>query len=195
MLVHQLFERVVNAFDNETKERFAEPVWFMLQKGYASSGGFKSSPNIQHLINDTGLWKIVFRDGRITAVTLYKDMYGRKAIAGATDTSVQGRKDFSMLNRDDFRLGRAWTEASGVPERLLQKMGAKPIPAKFARILTGKNIIEINPDGIHYTRMIGGEPHEKAIYGMVNLSGHEVQRLLDQGIQMHEIPTSDNLRS
>jgi hypothetical protein len=35
-----LVERVLNAFDKESKEAYAKEVWDMLQKAYASIGGF-----------------------------------------------------------------------------------------------------------------------------------------------------------
>ena len=93
-----------------------------------------------------------------------------------------------MLQNYDIRLNRAWAEVSGSVESIIKRAGASPLPAKFAAILTGKEIIEINPDGFHYTRLIAGYPHEKIIYGAVNLTPDLIQRLTDAGIQLHQLP-------
>lgn len=185
-----LVEHVINAFKPADKERYADLVWDMLQTGYASVGGFHSSPDKEDLVNNTGLWKLVKRGDVITAVSIYKDHYGRKAIAATTDGTTQGRKDYSMISKEDMQQNRAWAEASGAPEKILMRMGAKPLPNKFAHILTGKEILNLNPDGYHYTRMIGGEPHEKIIFGVVKFSPAQAEALRDQGINLKDLPNS-----
>lgn len=70
--------------------------------------------------------------------------------------------------QEDIKFSRSWTEVSGAMEHILRKNGAEPIPNYMAKELTGKDILEFNPDGYHYTRMISGEPHEKIIFGTVN---------------------------
>jgi hypothetical protein len=50
-------------------------------------------------------------------------------------------------------------------EGLYRKMGAKPIPNTEAHQLTGKRILSLDDDGVHYTRLIAGHPHVKALYG------------------------------
>ena len=188
MLIRDLTEHIVNAFDSDTKTKYAEEVWDLLQKGYAGVGGFHSSPNIDDLIQNTGLWKVVTRDGRVSAVVIYKDQYGRKSIAATTDGTTQGRKDYGMVSREDHVRGRAWAEASGVPEKILARMGAKPLPNKFAAYLTGKEILNFNPDGVHYTRDIGGEPHEKVIFGVVKFTPEQIAELEKLGISIHDLP-------
>ena len=62
-------------------------------------------------------------------------------------------------------LDRAWGEVSGKMEELFTKFGGKPIPNRFAAVLTGKHIDELDPDGLHYTRIINGTPVRKVIVG------------------------------
>ena len=187
-----LTERVLNLHDVTSKEKYADAVWDILQKSYEKIGGFKSAPDTETLIHDTGLWKVVTRNGQISAVNLYKDKFGRKSIASGTNGTEQGKRDFLMLKNEDVKLGRAWAEVSGAPEKILARQGAKPIPNKFAQLLTDKEILELNPDGYHYTRLIGGEPHEKIIYGVVNMDKGLADKLQAAGIDLKELP--DNLR-
>lgn len=185
-----LTERVVNLFDPEDKAKYADRVWDMLQVAYEPVGGFGSAANVEELIDTPGLWKLVVRDGEITALTLYKDAHGRKAIASATNRQKSGSKDYKMIRQADHELSRSWAEVSDKPEILFQKMGAHPIPNKFAHILTGKHILDYNDDGYHYTRLIAGHPHEKIIYGTVQLSADMLQKIQDAGIELHELPSN-----
>lgn len=184
-----LTERVHNAFNASSKVKYAPQVWDILQSSYSKlPGGFGTASSIEELIDKSGLWKIVVRDGNVTAVNIYKDMHGRKSIASGTDGSPQGKKDFMMLKDADIKFKRAWAEVSGAPERILSKLGAKPIPSKFAPLLTGKEILDYNDDGFHYTRLIAGEPHEKVIYGVVNLDPELEKKLQSSGIDLQNLP-------
>lgn len=201
MKTHEiLIERVINLLEPEDKAKYADAIWDLLQRSYSNiPGGFASAENPEELVNTPGIWKIVKRDGTITAVTLYKDQYGRKSYAAGTETAKdpvtgkwkatpQGKKDYTMIRSADQKLKRAWGEVSGAPEELMRKTGAIPIPNKFAAFLTGKKILDLNPDGFHYTRDIAGKPHEKAIYGFINLNPNDLQKVLDQGIKLHNLP-------
>lgn len=181
-------EKVVNLVDRQQKSKYAGQVWELLQQAYSSIGGFGSASDVDQLIDDSGMWKLVTRDGKITAVNIYKDKHGRKTIAIATDGTPQGKSDYRMLNSEDVRTGRAWAEVSGAPEHIMAKAGAKPVPSKYAQFLTKKDILSYNQDGYHYTRMIAGHPHEKAIYGVVNLSAEDRAELRNQGIELHDLP-------
>ena len=184
-----LTERILNLHDTPAKLKFGQEVWDLLQLSYSKvPGGFGTADSLEDLISKTGLWKIVTRDGVVTAVNLYRDQYGRKSVAAGTNGSRQGIKDYFMVNGEDDKFGRAWAEVSGKPELMMQKSGATPIPAKFAPMLTKKEIIEYNPDGVHYTRMIGGQPHEKVIYGAVKLTKDDAQHLVNAGIELHTLP-------
>lgn len=188
-----LIEHVVNAFTPEQKNKFVQQVWDIMQKSYASIGGFGTASSPEELIQTSGLWKIITRNGNITAVNIYRDQHGRKSIASGTDGSPQGKKDYLMIKNEDVKFNRAWAEVSGAPEKILMRSGAKAIPAKFAPILTQKEILSYNPDGVHYTRLIAGHPHEKAMYGVINVTPDLEDSLRAQGIELSELPK--NLKS
>jgi hypothetical protein len=161
-----LIERILNLWTPQQKKPYADAVWNMLQRSYKKLGGFKSTSSAEELLTEPGYWKLVVRNGKVTAVNIYKkvpntDNY--KVIASASETehnpetdtykaSAQGIKDYSMVKDADIRTHRSWSEVSGPAERLLAKSGAQPISNKFANLLTGKEILARNPDGIHYTR-------------------------------------------
>ena len=141
-----LVERILNLWNPEEKAKYAPQVWDMLQKSYKKlPGGFKSAETPDELINEPGYWKLVMRDEKLSAVSIYKKTprtSNFKIIASATETDLdpetgkyratkQGRKDYDMLKNADIMLKRAWAEVSGPAEHIMQKSGAKPIPAKF----------------------------------------------------------------
>lgn len=186
-----LIERILNLHDSSSKLKVADLIWDMLQKSYAKvPGGFGTAASIDELIEKSALWKVVTRNGVPTAVLIYRDQFGRKSIASGTDGSKQGKMDYMMLRNADIVHNRAWGEVSGAPEKILVKMGCKPILAKFAPMLTHKEIIAYNDDGFHYTRLIAGEPHEKIIFGVVELTLPEIEQLTKAGIDLHELPYS-----
>ena len=173
ILEQVLLERYVNLIKKEDKQKYVDQVWDMLQKTYAPIGGFKSADSKEDLIQDSSIWKLVRKGGKIVAVMIYKDKLGRKSIAGATEigedgkATEEGKKALLSIVIEDIKLNRSWSEVSGKMEHLKRKYGAVPIPNKYAAELTGKEILELNPDGYHYTRMIGGKPYEKVIVGKV----------------------------
>lgn len=202
-----LTERVLNLWSPEQKAKYADIVWDMLNRSYQKMGGFKSAANVEELIDTPGLWKLVQRGDTITALGIYKPSEktkNMKSIAAATETEIdpekniyvateQGKKDLMLIKGEDVRLNRSWVEVSGPAEKLMLKMGAKPVPNKFAEFLTGKRILELNSDGYHYTRLIQGEPHEKLIVGFINLSPAGAEQLKGMGLDPKEFP--DNMKS
>jgi len=162
-----LTERYVNLFKTDIV-KYIDEIWEILQKSYAPIGGFLTASSKEDLIRKSWMAKCVKKDNKLVAVRLYKDQYGRKGIAGGTDGSSIGKQWFMKMIQEDIKFSRSWTEVSGAMEHILRKNGAEPIPNYMAKELTGKDILEFNPDGYHYTRMIAGEPHEKIIFGTVN---------------------------
>jgi len=199
-----LIEKVLNLHSPEERRPYAEVVWDMLQRSYKKVGGFKSAADVEELINEPGYWKLIKRDGRITAVNIYKKSrksQNLKVIASATETgsyqspegekykaTVQGLSDYEMIKKGDIKTKRSWAEVSGPAEAFLERGGATPIPNRFAEFLTGKKILELNDDGYHYTRLIQGEPKEKAIYGFVKLSAEGREELEAMGIDIETLP-------
>jgi hypothetical protein len=173
-----LTETYINTIKPEDKRKYAHQVWDILQSSYSNlPGGFATAANIDELIEKSWLWKLVKRNGKIVAVQIYKDQYGRKGIAGGTDGSEIGKKEFNKIAIDDIKLNRSWAEVSGAPEYIMNKLGATPIPNTLAATLTGKEILSLNPDGFHYTRLIAGKPYEKIIFGTANLPDAAINKI------------------
>jgi len=144
---------------------YIDDIWDILQKSYASIGGFLTASSKEDLMNKTGLAKLVRKNGKIVAVKIYKDDRGRKSIGAGSDGSTEGKKWLIKMFQEDINLGRAWGEFSGKAEYLMLKHGGEPMPNVLAAQILGKPILSLNSDGFHYTREIQGEPHEKILIG------------------------------
>jgi hypothetical protein len=177
MRYHQLVERFVNLLDTGSKRKYADQVWSMLQTTYAKMGGYKGAASAEELVTQPGIWKLVRRGDRITALVLYRDQQGRKSVASATDRTPQGLQDLMMIKSEDLRQQRAWGEVSGRMEQIMLDLGGQPLSNKLAATLTQKKIISLNPDGVHYTRLISGEPHEKIIIGFPKIDSDIAREL------------------
>lgn len=193
MRYHQLFEHFVNVFDADQKRKYADQVWDIMQKSYEKVGGFGTASSADELIAKSSLWKLVVRNGHVYAAFLYKDQQGRKSVASGTDGSDMGRRDYARVKDEDIKLQRAWAEVSGPVERIMKRAGAQAVPNSLANKLTGKEILELNPDGFHYTRFIAGEPHEKIIYGFISLDANTVEQLKLQGVDLQSLPSNITL--
>jgi len=171
-----LTESYVNVFTREEKEPYAKEVWDILQRSYAKIGGFKGSPDVDDLIDDSWLWKMNRKNGKIISVRIYKDKLGRKSIAAGSDGSDAGKASLFKTLQDDIKLERFWGEASGkMLHILMNKLNAQPVPNEFAAKILGKKILKLHSDGYTYTRLIAGEPHDKII-----LVGKDVGTFLDK---------------
>lgn len=185
-----LNEKILNIRNKSNKQKYISRIWNLLQKSYEPVGGFKSASSPEELLNTVGLWKIILRNGNISAVRIFSEKFGNKSIALASDGSIQGKKDVRMIMKDDIVRGRSWCETSDVPEMICKRMGAEPIPSRFASLLTGKNILSRDEDGYHYTRLIGGVPHTKILYGTPILSLNDLNAFEKYGIKMEDLPNN-----
>lgn len=180
---------------------YGPQVWDILNRSYEKLGGFKSATDLETLINEPGYWKLVVRHGKITALGIYKKVHNTdnfKVIASATETekgpdgvyraTKRGLTDYNMIKADDLLMKRSWAEVSGPAERLMTRQGALPISSRYAEFLIDKKIIDYSQDGYHYTRLIQGEPHEKAIMGFVKLSAESRDNIISAGISLEELP-------
>lgn len=191
-----LIERIINLHTDDQKKKYVDQVWDILQQSYAKIGGFKSASSPQELIEIPGYWKIVKRDGDITAVNLYREVphtstfkvYASGAVTDGNTATDQGRSDYMMMKKDDVKQERSWAEVSGSAEKIAKRLNSTPIPNKFAAYLTGKEILKLNPDGYHYTRLIMGEPHEKIIYGFIGLTDEQKNMLEINNLDINELP-------
>jgi hypothetical protein len=197
-----LTERVLNLHTPEDKAKYADQVWDLLRKSYANLGGFKSAANKEELVATPGYWKVIKRGKKITAVNLYRKIPQTstfKVYASGAETELdpktqeyrvteQGKKDYISIKKADITQKRSWAEVSGPAAAFVKRLGAKPIPNKYAGALTDKAILALDPDGIHYTRLIMGEPHVKAMYGFVGLTPEQKKSLEIKGLEIHDLP-------
>lgn len=58
-------------------------------------------------------------------------------------------------------------EVSGAPEKIFNQMNIPYVKNTEAEKVTKKQILDLDKDGIHYTRYIGGIPMRKAIMGYI----------------------------
>jgi len=149
------------------REHYRQQMHDIIHKSYEPIGGYgghksgsdEESKAIHHDISKSMI-KATKRGDHITSVNIYKDQYGRKSIASATDGSEQGKADYKKNKQEDFGHKRSWGEVSGKPEHIARKLGAPIIPNTKVAKLTGKKV-ELDPNGEHYTRQIGGHAHRK----------------------------------
>lgn len=157
------------------RERHRQEIHDILKHSYShpSIGGYsglksgsKEESDAIHKDISASHIKAVKRNGKISAVALYKNSHGRKAIALGTDGSQQGKKDFKHILHDDHKMKRSWAEVSGAPEHIFTKHGFPKVSNKDAKKLTGKDDVKPHDTDPHkYTRKIGHGDHEKTIMG------------------------------
>lgn len=134
-----LKERFINITSSKQKKEYLEKVWDMIELSYAYIGGPKGATK-ETLINSSGLWKLVRKDGEIIAAAIYKktpynDYEDRKGLYYATDGTSLGKKWIKKIIEEDILGNRIWGEVSGKMETLMNKYGMKLQPNKYAKLL------------------------------------------------------------
>lgn len=160
--------------DMNTKEEYLDQVWDLLQQAYAAISGMANMKDKEELLDDNLIWKLVTKNKKVLAVEIYKNKdNSRKMVLGGCLPTPEGKEAFYKLASENVkRMERnTWAEVSGSMEGVyLFKLGATPIPVDIAsEILNdmGKDVLDTDKDGFHYTRMIGGKPYEKIMFGNV----------------------------
>lgn len=178
--------------DRESKIKYKEQVWSVLQYSYADIGGIKGSgfESSDSMVDSIPFWKVYIKSGRVHAVALYKDKNGRKLVAiGALNTPEAKKGITEIVKNEIFRSfgetsGKAlgfqlktipWTVLSAFlikpdeVQRLLPRdeiIPLKDIPEKDwdddAKFAVKKNRALID---YGYMREIGGELHFKIMSG------------------------------
>ena len=173
---NELNERFVNAFNVDEMKEYADQVWKILQDSYKYCGGLLGMRDVNQLIEESDMWKMVKRNGKINCVVIYSfKRGGRKLCYGGTDGTPQGKADFYKIMQEDINLKdrKAWAEVSEKMEHLYLKNGAVPIPSSIAKqIMWDKEFVDYDKDGYHYTRYIGGVLATKMMVG--NFSGQAI---------------------
>jgi hypothetical protein len=166
--IHTLIlERYINLSKKEDIEPYLKDIWDIMQFSYKEIGGFKTASTPQELLDKINFAKLVRKNGKIVAATLYKDKYGRKAIGGGYDGSNIGKESLINIFREDATMKRSWGEFSGAPAHLMIRYGGIPVPNDMAEEILGVPILSKDPDGYYYEREINGEVFRKIIIGNI----------------------------
>lgn len=185
MLIEDILnETYINLIgDDPRKREYADEVYAMLQQAYAPIGGIKGSgfESPQDMIENIPFWKLIRRNGRIVAGTMYKDRGGRKAVASFTDGKKTSRDDYADMVKDEGT--RAYKEVSDRALGFLIKLiGVDGVeqqaiePSEAEQILGKKLYYPVPNDDPHvkrqptlakffYQRYIGKDKHTKIMLG------------------------------
>lgn len=178
MRFHEILnEHYVNCFTPEEKQVYAERVFYLIQTAYANIGGNCNISDIETLCEDTGMWKLVRRDGEIVFAAIYKDRQGRKFVAIGHDGSREAKSELRKIIEQDIKQYKSWAEVSGSMARVMLKTGVSAIPSEKAADVLGKEILAYGDDPFSYTRAIGGNIYQKVLVGYPN--GEEIGRTPD----------------
>lgn len=168
----ELNEHYITPISIDDRMKYAQEVFDLLFDSYKDIGGLFGINDPEDLVKQSTIWKLVRRNGKITAALIYADKgHGRKAIAGGTNGTPQGKNDFYNIIKEDIKMSdrHAYAEASGAPEHIYSKYGGVPIPNTEVHKILGPNkkILSLNPDGYHYSRAIGTDNivTEKIMFG------------------------------
>lgn len=172
-----LAEHYVNCLTPEDKAPYAERVFHLIQTAYANIGGNCNITDIASLCEDTGMWKLVRRDGEIVFAAIYKDRQGRKFVAIGHDGSKPAKGELRKLITQEIKMHKSWAEVSGAMARIMLGTGISAIPAEKAGEILGKEILAYGDDGFSYTRIIAGKVYQKVLVGYPN--GEELGRTPD----------------
>lgn len=193
-----LIERVVNLLEPEDKKKYIDTIAPMLAVSYKDIGGFMNIKDMDELkaelaniAEEPGIWKLVRKNGKIVAATIYKfTKMGRKAVATTGAGGEGGKEGVYHIKGEDVTQGRMYAEVSDAMEHIMiNKLGAKKIPNKYVADILGKEIEPLE-DGYHYNRMLGNHMHTKIMVGELDAEAWEF--LKDQQKQgNHEIKLLD----
>lgn len=165
------------------KRKHADQVHELLKKAYEPIGGLHGNGFKDHndMVSNIDMWKIHHKNGRVHAVSMYKQKQGRKMVAFATDGSPEGKQAIANTLKDDVTKGRSHAEVSGPALHFLKKQ----VPDLHKYAMTRAAAKAVNPgDRLRkppaddpeiqrhpefkdhfYQRQIGGEWHTKLAVG------------------------------
>jgi hypothetical protein len=99
--------------DDNKKNQYKNEVFDLLYNAYAKIGGIGGSGfrSPDDMVANIPFWKLVVRNGKVVAVSMYKDTEGRKRVAVATDGTETGKEGLADIVRNES--GRSYGEVSG----------------------------------------------------------------------------------
>lgn len=180
-----LNERFINTFidDKETREKYKQEVYDLIQAAYKDIGGFKGSGfnSPDDMVNNIDMWKLKVRDGKVIAGKMYKDRSGRKGVCSFTDGSKDGKNVLKEIILADST--RAYSEVSSKMLWFIVKTYGVQFVKKYAiPVETVKKLLpddDVNTDHIDkdyfinypelkdyfYSRKLGGKEETKIAIG------------------------------
>ena len=162
-------EHFITLTKKDDMKKYADEVWDMLQDSYKYCGGIAGINNVDELIEDTDMWKLVRRGDKITAMKAYKfKKGGRKANCGGFDGTEQGKKDIMKIYAEDGMMKdrKQYGEYSGKAVSTVLKTGGIPVPAGVAMTMLEPKEVKPCEDGWFFTRKLGdGKVHHKIMIG------------------------------
>lgn len=158
---YKLFlEKFLNLWNKHDISFYIDDVYKIMVESYEPIGGFLTAKNSSELLLKTDLMKIIKRKGNISAVACYKvdKNNNRKLICAVTNQTEQGKRDLYIIIKEDINQvdRNAYTEVSDKLEYIYLKHGANIIPNNLVSIILNKEV-ELDSDGFHYYREIGGK--------------------------------------
>lgn len=142
----------------------------ILQQSYAHIGGIKGSgfENVESMIKNIPMWKIIRKNNKIVAVILYKDKNGRKLVALGTDGTKVGKDSLKDAIKGEISTKRSYGEVSDSALNFILKIFGDDFyqyvidPKQAGKILNK----EVTPlDNVSYTRKLGDKHHKKVMFG------------------------------
>lgn len=183
-----LNERFINTFvdDKETRDKYKQEVYDLIQAAYKDIGGFKGSGfnSPDDLVKNVDMWKLKVRDGKIIAGKMYKDRSGRKGVCSFTNGTQDGKNALKEMILADAK--RAYSEVSSKMLWFIVKTYGVKFVKQYA--IPVEKIQELLPDdGINtdhidkkyltdypelkdyfYSRELGGKEETKIAFGTPN---------------------------
>jgi hypothetical protein len=159
----------INTYD--AKIYIVDEVFDLLQKAYANVKGGLHFISHDDLLINTAMWKIIYDDINIIGVVIYKAKQGLKMVAmGLSHKLHHSYKRVTkhmLVYIFKTTFTKTWMELSEGAEQFILKNGGENfiLSNHLAAKLTGKEILELCEDGIHYKRMINGIVKTKILLG------------------------------
>lgn len=155
-LLDLLCERYVNLVTPQQRMPYVQAVWDMINDTYEKHAEGVGAVSPEDLMITPGVWKLAIRSGQLRGGAVYRQFKGRKLRLVFHDGTPEGKAEMKRIMMDDIMHGRAWGEFSGPLEKVMLRMGGKPVPNTKAGDLLGKPIEKLEDDGYHYWRNVGG---------------------------------------